>query len=136
MHETQFAKTVAWLLRIQALLTGLCGVTFAMLGGLGPALAALAGGAIGVFLTVLTALRTGLSINQEPRVMVRSFYRAMALKFVLAVVVFVIVAIWFSGYFVPVIAGYAATTVAYWLAMQRLAHLPGSTTDNEKRDSV
>ncbi len=129
VYEAQFAKTIAWLMRIQALMTALCGLGFAMVGGLGSALAALAGGAVGVFLTVVTAVRIGLALGQEPRVMVRAFYGAMALKFALAVMLFVIVAIWFAGYFVPVLSGYAVTAVAYWLAMRKLAHLPGTETD-------
>jgi ATP synthase protein I len=136
VHEQEFAKTVAWLLRIQAILAALSGLGFAMIGGMAWAMAALIGGAIGVFLTVLTAIRVGLALGRDPKGMVRAFYRAMALKFVLAVIMFVIVAQWFAGYFLPVVTGYAATAVAYWLAMHRMAHLPETTTGKEKRDSV
>lgn len=129
VYEAQFAKTIAWLFRVQAVLTALTGLAFAMIGGLAWAMAALVGGAIGVFLTGVTALRVGLALNGEPRQMVRAFYRAMALKFVLAVILFVAVAYWFAGYFVPVVSGYAATAVAYWLAMQKMAHLPDSTQE-------
>ncbi len=118
-------------MRIQAVMAALCGIGFAMVGGLEWALAALAGGAIGLFLTVVTAFRVGLALGQEPQVMLRAFYGAMALKFALAVVLFVIVAIWFAGLFVPVLSGYAVTAVAYWLAMRKLATLPGSDTENE-----
>lgn len=102
-----------------------------LIAGFGWGVAALAGGAIGLGLSVVTALRIGLALGQEPEVMVRAFYRAMALKFVLAVVAFVIVATAFPGWFLPVVTGYAATAVAYWLAMRRMAWLPGSITDNE-----
>jgi len=129
--EQEFAKTVAWLLRLQAILAALCGLGFAMIGGLAWALAALVGGAIGVFLTVLTAIRVGLALGRDPKIMVRAFYRAMALKFVLAVILFVIVVQWFAGYFLPVVTGYAATAVAYWLAMRKMAHLPLSTSETE-----
>ncbi len=131
MIEQEFAKTVAWLLRLQAILAALCGLGFAMIGGLAWALAALVGGAIGVFLTVLTAIRVGLALGRDPKIMVRAFYRAMALKFVLAVILFVIVVQWFAGYFLPVVTGYAATAVAYWLAMRKMAHLPLSTSETE-----
>ncbi|MCH8478855.1 MAG: ATP synthase subunit I, partial [Wenzhouxiangella sp.] len=134
MIEQEFAKTVAWLLRIQAILAALSGLGFAMIGGMGWALAALIGGAIGVFLTVLTALRVGLALGRDPKVMVRAFYRAMALKFVLAVIMFVIVAQWFAGYFLPVVTGYAATALAYWLAMRKIAKLPLSPSETAKRD--
>jgi ATP synthase protein I len=123
VSEAHFAKTVAWLLRVQALLAGLAGLVFAFIGGLDQALAALIGGAIGVLLTAITALRIGLSLSQDAQVMVRAFYRAMAFKLVLAVILFVIVAKWFAGYFGPVLIGYVATVVAYWLAMWRMAHV-------------
>jgi len=131
VNQAEFAKTIAWLLRTQAVITALAGVAFAMIGGVGWSMAALAGGAIGLLLTAVVALRVGLASSMEPKAMVRAFYRAMALKFVLAVVVFVIVAIWFAGYFVPVVTGYAATAVAYWLAMRKMALLPSSITDND-----
>lgn len=131
MNQAEFAKTIAWLLRTQAVMTALAGVAFAMIGGLGWSMAALAGGAVGLFLTAVVALRVGLASNMEPKAMLRSFYRAMALKFVLAVVIFVIVALWFAGYFVPVVTGYAATAVAYWLAMRKMALLPGSIAEND-----
>jgi len=131
VDQAEFAKTIAWLLRTQAVMTALAGVAFAMIGGVGWSMAALAGGAIGLLLTAVVALRVGLASSMEPKDMVRAFYRAMALKFVLAVVVFVIVAIWFAGYFVPVVTGYAATAVAYWLAMRKVALLPSSIADND-----
>lgn len=131
MYEAQFAKTIAWLFRVQAILTALVGLAFAMIGGLAWAMAALAGGGVGIFLTGVTALRVGAALGQEPKAMVRAFYRAMALKFILAVVIFVIVATGFAGYFVPVVTGYAATAAAYWLAMRKMALLPGSITENE-----
>ncbi|SRR5690554_395169 len=116
---------------MQAALTALCGLAMAMIAGVSWGIAALAGGAIGLGLSLVTALRIRLSPGQEPTVMVQAFYRAMALKFVLAVVVFVIVATAFPGYFLPVVTGYAATAVAYWLAMRTMALLPGSNTENE-----
>lgn len=90
------------------------------------AVAAMCGGFIGLLLTALSGLRVGLSSGSEAKVMVRVFYRAMALKFVLAVILFIIVAKWFAGYFLPVIIGYCATVLANWLAMQRLSTLHGS----------
>jgi ATP synthase protein I len=123
VSEAHFAKTVAWLLRIQALLAGLVAVMFAFIGGVEQSLAALIGGGIGVLLTAVTALRIGLSLGGDAQTMVGAFYRAMAFKLVLAVILFVIVAKWFAGYFGPVLIGYVATVVAYWLAMWRLAHM-------------
>lgn len=127
MSEVYFAKTIAWLLRAQALLAGLVAVAFALGKSVEPAIAALVGGAIGLLLTGVTALRVGLSLGSEPHVMMGAFYRAMALKLVLAVVLFVVVAKWFAGYFGPVMCGYAATLVAYWLAMWRMSQMPAKS---------
>jgi ATP synthase protein I len=128
--EAEFARTVARLLRIQALLIATCGLAFVFVGGLPWALAALAGGAIGLFLTAVTGIRVVLSQGAAAEQMVRSFYRAMALKFVLAVILFVIVAKWFAGYFVPVVTGYAVTLMAYWLAMRRTLVVPKSPIED------
>lgn len=137
MEEAHFARTIAWLLRTQALLAGGAGAVFAVIGGPGPAIAAVSGGLLGVMLTAIAALRIGAGTMAEHsgvdgqaedpdrvqatlEVMIRNFYRAMAMKLILAVVLFVIVAKWFPGYFAPVVTGYAATVVAYWLALWRL----------------
>jgi len=131
VSEAHFAKTVAWLLRVQALLSGAAGVAFALIGGVEQALAAVIGGAIGVVLTAVTALRIGLAMGRDPQIMVAAFYRAMAFKLVLAVILFVVVAKWFAGYFGPVLIGYVATVVAYWLAMWRLAHMSPEADNQE-----
>lgn len=132
ISEAFFAKTIVWLLRVQALLAGVSALIFALAGGLEQSLAALAGGAIGIVLTALTALRIGTSLGRDPRAMMATFYRAMMFKLVMAVVLFVIVAKWFAGYFGPVLTGYIATVVAYWLAMWRVAHVsPGTTQQDE-----
>ncbi|MEE4639730.1 MAG: ATP synthase subunit I [Wenzhouxiangella sp.] len=119
--DAAMARTIAWLLRSQALLTVAVAVGFWLLGGLPMAVAAMAGGSIGLLLTAITGLRVALSAAGDAKVMVRTFYRAMALKFVLAVILFIIVAKWFAGYFLPVVAGYSVTLLANWLAMRKLA---------------
>jgi len=121
--ETQgaeLAKTIAWLMRSQALLTVGTALGFGLLIGWPMAIAAMAGGSIGLLLTAITGLRVALSSGSEAKIMVRTFYRAMALKFVLAVILFIIVAKWFSGYFLPVVAGFSVTLLANWLAMRKL----------------
>lgn len=127
MSEVYFARTIAWLLRAQALLSGLVAVAFALGGSVDQAVAALIGGAIGLLLTGITALRVGLSLGRDPYAMMSAFYRAMVFKLILAVILFVIVAKWFSGYFGPVMCGYAATLVAYWLAMWRMSQMPAKS---------
>lgn len=116
----EFARSIAWLLRVQGLLIVAACVVSVFIGGLPWAIAALVGGSIGLFLTALTGIRVVLSQAADLRRMVRGFYRAMVLKFALAVILFVIVAKWFSGYFAPILAGYAVTLMAYWLAMRKM----------------
>jgi len=120
VHE-RFAHTVAWLLRWQAILSVIGAVVYGLIAGGRMGLAVLVGGGIGLLLTAVTGLRIGLSLGRDPRAMIAAFYKAMAFKLVLAVILFVIVAKWFAGYFLPVMIGYMATIVAYWLAMWRLA---------------
>lgn len=123
--EAALARVIAWLLRSQAMLTVATAVAFGLLGDLAMALAAMAGGSIGLLLTAITGLRLALAPGGEAKTMVRTFYRAMALKFVLAVILFIIVAKWFAGYFLPVVTGYFVTLMANWLAMRRLGSLSG-----------
>ncbi len=120
--QESFAHTVVWLLRLQAALSVLCALAFGLLAGsAGQGLAALVGGGIGVVITAVSALRAGaVSSAAEPSLMMAAFYRAMALKLALAVVLFVIVAKWFAGFFTPVLTGYVATVLAYWFALLRL----------------
>lgn len=129
--DAALARLIAWLLRSQAFLAVATAVLFGVIGGLEMALAALSGGAIGLFLTAIAGLRVALSQGSDANVMVRTFYRAMALKFVLAVILFVVVAKWFAGYFVPVVIGYMVTFMAYWLAMRKASSLPSSVMDND-----
>jgi len=133
VSEGFFARTIVWLLRAQALLAGFAALLFALFGGVEQALAALAGGSIGIVLTAVSALRVGASLGRDVKIMIASFYRAMAFKLVMAVILFVIVAKWFSGYFGPVLSGYIATVVAYWLAMWRVAHLGPDVPQTEQQ---
>ncbi|MDX1625942.1 MAG: ATP synthase subunit I [Wenzhouxiangellaceae bacterium] len=111
-----------WLLRTQALLAAAVALAALWLAGREGALAALAGGGIGIVLTALSALRAG-SVPAEAGApaLVSAFYRAMAMKLVIAVVLFTIVAVAFPAWFLPVLAGYVATVVAYWIALWRLS---------------
>ena len=58
-----------------------------------------------------------------------AFYRGMLLKMALAVVIFVVVAAYFAEWFLPVIAGYVVTLVAYWIALLRIGR-PGGRDEN------
>lgn len=131
VHE-RFAHTVAWLLRWQAMLSVIGAVAYGLAAGASMGLAVLAGGGIGLLLTAVTGLRIGLSLGRDPKAMIAAFYRAMAFKLVLAVILFIIVAKWFAGYFLPVMTGYMATVVAYWLAMWRLASTGPNSENSDK----
>ncbi len=117
--DVVFARTIAWLMRMQAGLVVVVGVVFLLIGGMPAALAAFAGGAAGLFLTALSGFRVALSQGSGSRQMVRTFYRAMALKFALTMLLFIVVAIWVPAYFGPVVSGYMVTVIAYWLAMRK-----------------
>lgn len=119
-----FARAVVGLLRSQAGLV-VAGAVLAMLivhprAGFG----VLAGGGVGLLLTALAAVRT-VMVPADSGIagMVGAFYRAMAMKLLAAMLLFAVVARWFAGDFGPVLIGYVATLVAYWLAMWRLAHI-------------
>lgn len=130
-EETQagFARMAVWLLRTQALLVVVGALIAVVLSGTGSGLALLAGGGIGILLTAVAALRTGIvSAEAGAATMVAAFYRAMAMKLVVAAALFTAVAYWFSGFFGPVVIGYTVTIVAYWLAMWRLGR-DGSETN-------
>lgn len=129
--DEALARLIAWLLRSQALLAVVVAVLFGFIGGLDMAIAALSGGAFSLLLTAVAGLRVALSQGSDAKAMVRTFYRAMALKFALAAILFIVVAKWFAGYFVPVVIGYMVTFMAYWLAMRKASSLPGSVMDND-----
>lgn len=116
-----FAHFMLWMIRLQAVLALLGAFGWALSNNAQLSLAALAGGAIGMALTAVSALRVGVTRDARPEVMLGGFYRGMALKMVLALIVFVIVARWYPDRFLPVMTGYAATLLAYWIALWRLA---------------
>ncbi len=120
MSDAHFAQTIVWLLRIQAILTGVAGLAWFLATEQSDALAALAGGGIGVLLTAIVALRMAMTVGSDHGRIVRGFYRAMMLKMALAAFLFVVVARWYSAWFLPVLTGYGATIVAYWWALWRI----------------
>lgn len=137
-----FARAVVWLLRTQAVMAVAAAIVSGLLAEAGQsmaaALAVLAGGGIGIVLTALSALRAGAaSASGDPEAVATAFYRGMFLKMALAVVMFVIVAALFAKWFLPVMAGYVVTLVAYWIALLRVGrqvgrqHDPGSALNDE-----
>jgi F0F1-type ATP synthase assembly protein I len=119
--QARFARMTVGLLRLQAVLAVAAAVVAGLVGGAASALAVLAGAGIGVVLTAASALRSAmLPPGATAAQVVSAFHRGMMLKLALAVILFVIVAALFSEWFVPVIAGYAVTLVAYWVALIRV----------------
>ncbi|MDT8410669.1 MAG: ATP synthase subunit I [Wenzhouxiangellaceae bacterium] len=128
-----FARTVVWLLRTQAVMVVAAAIVAGIFAGKGWALAVLSGGGIGIVLTAVSALRTGaVSASGDPAAMAAAFYRGMLMKMALAVVMFVIVAAMFAAWFLPVIAGYVVTLVAYWIALLRIGRQVGRQADSHR----
>lgn len=117
----ELAKTIVWLLRAQAALSAAVSLVFLLISGMTAAFAALSGGMLGIVLTAVAALRLLQTGSDDTSTIVRGFYRAMAVKMAIALLLFVIVAVQFAAWFGPIISGYLATVVAYWLALWRLA---------------
>lgn len=125
-----FARTVVWLLRTQAVMAVAAAIVAGIFAGTGWALAVLSGGGMGIVLTAISALRTGaVSSSGDPVAIAAAFYRGMLMKMALAVVMFVIVAALFAEWFLPVIAGYVVTLVAYWIALLRIGRQVGRQDD-------
>lgn len=126
-----FARTVVWLLRTQAVMAVAAAIAAGIFAGKGWALGVLSGGGIGIVLTAVSALRTGaVSASGDPVAMAAAFYRGMLMKMALAVVMFVVVAALFAEWFLPVIAGYVVTLVAYWIALLKIGRQAGRQADS------
>ena len=131
VHDSAgFARTIVWLLRTQAMMAVAAAILAGIFAGKGSALAVLAGSGIGIVLTAISALRAGAVSASEPEAVAAAFYRGMFLKMALAVVMFVIVAAMFAEWFLPVIAGYVVTLVAYWIALLRIGRQVGRRMDS------
>ncbi|HKL53944.1 MAG TPA: ATP synthase subunit I [Wenzhouxiangellaceae bacterium] len=131
VHDSAgFARTIVWLLRTQAMMAVAAAILAGIFAGKGSALAVLAGTGIGIVLTAISALRAGAVSASEPEAVAAAFYRGMFLKMALAVVMFVIVAAMFAEWFLPVIAGYVVTLVAYWIALLRIGRQVGRRMDS------
>ncbi len=88
--------------------------------GLEAAVAVIAGGLIGALLTLQAGFRLlGQDPASDPRAVVSALYRGEARKFLLAVVLFGLVAALWPSRFLQVIVGYAATIPVFWVAMLR-----------------
>lgn len=100
------------------LLVALVGAALWMMAGIGPALAALAGGMASALLSLQFALRVfAQGPAARPELVLGTFYRAEAIKLVLAMALFVLAAKYFGHLFVPLLTTYLATLVVYWAAL-------------------
>lgn len=106
----------------QAAIAGVVALLCAALMGAQAGLAAAAGGAIGALASLVQVL-SGFrrSAGNDARAIARGFYRGEALKIAVTVVLFVLVLRGRRLPAGPLLAGYVATFVAYWVALARLA---------------
>ncbi|MDE2251185.1 MAG: ATP synthase subunit I [Gammaproteobacteria bacterium] len=105
----------------QAAITAAVALVCAASSGVPAAIAAAIGGAIGTvatFVQVASGFRR--SAVGDARAIARGFYRGEALKIAVTVVLFVLAL--HGRHFAPgpMLAGYVATFVAYWVALARL----------------
>ncbi len=113
-------RLLFWLIRWQALVALALAGVFWPWQGAEAALGVAAGGAIGALLTLQAGFRLlGQDASRNPRAVVSALYRGEARKFLLAVVLFGLVAALWPSRFLQVIVGYAATLPVFWAAMLR-----------------
>ncbi len=77
----------------------------------------MAGGAIGVVLTIYAAVKTFSASARHPQQAVSNFYRAEVRKFILAAVLFAVAVKVFGDRFAPVIVTFTLTLAVYWFAL-------------------
>jgi len=86
--------------------------------GVQAGLGALVGGGISVLLSLYFAVKVfSVDAASDPQRMVAAFFRAEALKLVLAAVLFSLAAIYMSHLFLPLMSTCAATLAVYWFAL-------------------
>lgn len=103
--------------RLQAAIAVLMSVTWGVLSGPTPGFAALTGGMIAAALTFYAGVRVFGADARSPEEMVRTFMRAQARKWILAIVLFTIALQGFASQALPLIAGFIAALVVYWFAL-------------------
>ncbi len=93
------------------------GIAYAA-GGTDVALAAAAGGVIGMAGMLYFSLRLFAAAPGSPaRQVLRAFYTGAALKIVLTVVLLAVAIAVLELAFLPLLGGYAATLLAYWMIL-------------------
>jgi ATP synthase protein I len=107
------ARIVFW-----QLVVGVTGAAVsAVLLGSKAALGAFLGGAIAALLSLYFAVRIFSRRGSDPQAIVQAFYRAEALKLVMATALFVLVAIFLADVWLPLITTFVASQAVYGFAL-------------------
>ncbi|MDX1443824.1 MAG: ATP synthase subunit I [Gammaproteobacteria bacterium] len=107
------ARIVFW-----QLMVGVAGaILSAALIGAKAALGAFTGGAIAALLSLYFAMKTFSRRGADPQAVVQAFYRAEALKLVMATGLFVLVAVFLADVWLPLITTFIASQAVYGFAL-------------------
>lgn len=94
-------------------------------GGVGSSIAALIGGLFGALLSAYFAIRVfSYRAERDPQGFLRRFYRAEAVKLLLAILFFAVVARFHPDRMLEVITAFAATLPVYWFALALTGRRP------------
>jgi F0F1-type ATP synthase assembly protein I len=115
--KTRVRSTPAKIIAGQLAVTVVGAFFWLLRGGADAGLGALAGGGISVLLSVYFAIKVFARPDSDPQAMLGTFFKAEALKLVLAVVLFSAAAIFFSHVYVPLITTFIGTLTVYWFAL-------------------
>lgn len=114
------SRRVAWRLVLwQVVATSVVAVLFLVFSGAAHAGSALLGGAIGVVATVAMVIVAMRPAEEDPRRIMRGFYRGEAVKLGLTVLLFAVALKFFEIAVGPFFAAYIATFLVYWVALAR-----------------
>ncbi|MCC7489737.1 MAG: ATP synthase subunit I [Gammaproteobacteria bacterium] len=135
-------RRTAWLLAAgQAVLTLLVTAAAGWLGGTASARSALAGGCIGTVPALYQALRMfSVSAAEDPGRFMRAVYVGEFMKIVITAALFVAAIRIMKPQFLPLMAAYAVTFLAYWIALGtgypwfagQTGVAPGGSTERRK----
>ena len=114
------------ILGFQAAFAGLAALGTALAAGLGMAQAVAAGGLIGVAGTLFFSRRLFVAApGATAKQMLRAFHLGAAGKVIVTGALFAVAIVGFGLPFLPLVGGYAATVLGYWLAMPFVAEETG-----------
>ncbi len=111
-------RAALWLGAIQLAITLVVAAAAGWLAGLESARSALIGGGIGIVAGLYQALRlAGRSLADDPARFMRAVYVGEGMKILLTAVLFVVAIRVMQPRFAPTMVAYAATFIAYWIAL-------------------